>query len=134
MKYWILPSNNKLFKMEAALRANNGIIDWQTGKMQVGDIVFMYKTLPDGCIKYMMEVVKTGFTRQEALDQRAFWVNKLQLDSSNGIYSRLKLIETLDGSKLTLQALRMHGVNGKIQGKRTCPEETLAFIMQTIGK
>ena len=134
MKYWIVPSNNKLFRMEAALRANNGILDWQTGKMSVGDIVFMYKTLPDGCIKYMMEVIKTGFTKEEAINQREFWENKLQLDNSNKIYSRLKLIETLDARKLSLQTIRMHGVNGNIQGKQTCPQETVDFILKTIDK
>lgn len=132
MKYWIVPSNNKLFRMEAALRANNGILDWQTGKMSVGDIVFMYKTLPDGCIKYMMEVIKTGFTRSEAIDQRAFWEDKQQLDNSNKIYSRLKLIETMDERKLSLYTLRMHGVNGNIQGKQTCPKETLEYILSTM--
>lgn len=118
--------------MEAALRANNGILDWQTGKMSVGDIVFMYKTLPDGCIKYMMEVIKTGFTRSEAINQRAFWEDKQQLDNSNKIYSRLKLIERLDERKLSLYTLRMHGVNGNIQGKQTCPKETLEYILSTI--
>lgn len=132
MKYWIVPSNNKLFRMEAALRANNGILDWQTGKMNVGDIVFMYKTLPDGCIKYMMEVVKTGFTRQDAIDQRAFWEDKQQLNNSNKIYSRLKLIETLDDRKLSLYTLRLHGVNGNIQGKQTCPKETVEYILGTL--
>ena len=132
MKYWIVPSNNKLFRMEAALRANNGFLDWQTGKMFVGDIVFMYKTLPDGCVKYMMEVVKTGFTREEAIDQRAFWEDKQQLNNSNKIYSRLKLIERLDERKLSLYTLRMHGVNGNIQGKQTCPKETLEYILSTI--
>ena len=131
MKYWIVPSNNKLFKMEAALRANNGILDWQTGKMSVGDIVFMYKTMPDGCIKYMMEVVKTGFTRHEAINQRAFWEDKQQLENSNKIYSRLKLIETLDERKLSLYTLRLHGVNGNIQSKRTCPKETVEYILST---
>ena len=134
MKYWIVPSNNKLFRMEAALRANKGILDWQTGKMSVGDIVFMYKTLPDGCIKYMFEVIKTGFTREEAINQREFWEDKRQLDNSNKIYSRLKLIETLDESKLSLQTIRMHGVNGNIQGKQTCPKETVDFILKTIDK
>ena len=132
MKYWIVPSNNKLFRMEAALRANNGILDWQTGKMSVGDIVFMYKTMPDGCIKYMMEVVKTGFTRHEAIDQRAFWEDKQQLENSNKIYSRLKLIETLDERKLSLYTLRLHGVNGNIQGKQACPQETVDYILQSI--
>ena len=88
--------------------------------------------MPDGCIKYMMEVVKTGFTRQEAIDQRVFWEDKQQLENSNKIYSRLKLIETLDERKLSLYTLRLHGVNGNIQGKQTCPQETVDYILQSI--
>ena len=129
MKYWIIPSNSKKFRMEAALKANNGLLDWRCKNVSVGDIVFMYKTKPYYCIKYMMQVVKTNFTIEEALDQRRFWDDFVQYNSGAGIYSRFKLLEVLDEKRLTFHALKQHGVNGNIQTKRACLKETLDFIL-----
>ena len=131
MKYWIVPSNSKLFRMEAALRANNGFIDWRVKNVSVGDIVFMYKTMPDGCIKYMMEVVKTEFTIEEALDQKAFWEDWTKYNGGLGVYARFKLVDDLDEKRLNIFALRQHGINGNIQTKRSCPKETLDFILNS---
>ena len=30
MKYWIVPSNSKKFRMEEALQSQGGIIDWRS--------------------------------------------------------------------------------------------------------
>lgn len=132
MKYWIVPSNSRKFDMEAALRANNGLLDWRVKNLCVGDIVFMYKTMPDGCIKYMFEVIKTNFSIRDALNQKPFWKDMVKFNNGNGIYNRLKLVEVLDEKMLTINELRKHGINGNIQSKRNCPAETLAFIMDSI--
>ena len=132
MKYWIVPSNSRKFDMEAALRANNGLLDWRVKNVCVGDMVFMYKTMPDGCIKYMFEVVKTNFSVRDALNQKPFWKDMVKFNNGNGVYARLKLVEVLDEKMLTINELRKHGINGNIQSKRSCPAETLAFIMDSL--
>ena len=132
MKYWMVPSNSRKFDMEAALRANNGLLDWRVKNVCVGDMVFMYKTLPDGCIKYMFEVIKTNFSVRESLNQKPFWKDMVKYNNGNGVYARLKLVEVLDEKKLTINELRKHGINGNIQSKRSCPAETLAFIMDSL--
>lgn len=130
MKHWILPSNSKKFRMEAALRANNGLLDWRVKNLHEGDIVFMYKTMPDGCIKYMMEVVKANFGLEESLNQEPFWIDRVKFNRDAGVYARLKLLDVLDEKKLTLQALRMHGLKGNIQTKRSCSRDILNFILE----
>lgn len=132
IRYWILPSNSKRFRMEESLRANNGMLDWRCKGMKVGDIVFMYKTMPEGCIKYMMVVTKANFGKNEALDQDRFWIDMVKFNSGKGIYSRLKLLEVLDAKRLSINVLRSHGIKGNIQTKRSCPKETLKFILDTI--
>ena len=131
MKYWIVPSNSRKFDMEAALRANNGLLDWRLKNVGVGDMVFMYKTLPDGCIKYLFEVVKTNFFLCDTLNQKPFWKDLVMLNDGKGIYARLKLVEVLDEKVLTIDELRKHGIKGNIQSKRICPAETLTFIMNS---
>lgn len=129
MKYWIVPSNSRRFDMEAALRANDGLLDWRVKNVCAGDIVFMYKTQPDGCVKYMFEVVKANFSFHDALNQKPFWKDMVKFNNGNGVYARLKLVEALDEKMLTINELRKHGIKGNIQSKRSCPAETLAFIM-----
>ena len=133
MKYWIVPNNGQKFNMEAAVRANNGFVDWRIKNVEVGDIVFMYKTMPDGCIKYMMEVVKINLSEHERLNQKSFWIDKSS--SCKGIcqYARFKLVDVLDEKALTIKTLREHGIRGNIQTKRECPKETLMFIMNGIN-
>lgn len=132
MKYWIVPSNSRKFDMEAALRANNGLLDWRIKNVSVGDIVFMYKTMPDGCIKYMFEVIKSNFFIRDAFNQKPFWKDMVMLNDEKKVYARLKLVEVLDEKVLIINELRNHGINGNIQTKRSCPAETLAFIMNSI--
>lgn len=129
MKYWIVPNNGQKFNMEAAVRANNGFVDWRIKNVEVGDIVFLYKTMPDGCIKYMMEVVKTNLSVQERLNQKPFWNDMDSFSKGFGIYARFKLVDVLDEKVLSIRALREHGIKGNIQTKRACPKETLRFIM-----
>ena len=129
MKYWIIPSNSQKFDMEAALRANGGLLDWRIKNVSEGDMVFMYKTMPAGYIKYMMEVVKTNVPISERLNQRRFWKDIIMLNNGDGIYARLKQIEHFDEKRLSIHNLRLHGINGNIQSKRVCPKETLEYIL-----
>ena len=132
IRYWILPSNSRKFRMEESLRANNGLLDWRCKGMRVGDIVFMYKTMPVGCIKYMMVVTKANFGKSEALNQDRFWIDMVQFNNGRGIYTRLKLLETLDIKRLDINTLRKYGIKGNIQTKRSCPQEALKYILSTL--
>lgn len=129
MKYWIVPNNGQKFNMEAAVRVNNGFVDWRIKNVDVGDIIFMYKTMPDGYIKYMMEVVKIDLSENERFNQKPFWIDVSSFGQGIGNYVRFKLVEVLDEKVLSIKALRNHGIKGNIQTKRECPKETLRFIM-----
>lgn len=129
MKYWILPSNRTKFNMEAALEAQGGFVDWRCKKLSVGDVIFMYQTQPDGFVKYMFEVVKVNFSLNEAFNQERFWLDISKYNNGEGIYNRLKLINVLNEKKLTVDELHKHGINGNIQSKRSCPQETLDYIL-----
>lgn len=59
MKYWIVPSKDSTFRISDAIKAQNGLVDWRTDKFSEGDIVFIYKTIPEKRIHYKMEVQKS---------------------------------------------------------------------------
>ena len=132
MRYWIVPSNDHMFRIGEALAANNGIVDWRESKFSVGDVVFIYKTKPEQCIRYKMEVVQTNMKVGQILEQEAFWTD---MDTYyNGLFSsyvRLRLVEEYSDDVLTLAGLHEHGYNGTPQSVRECKEAALIeWLMQ----
>lgn len=126
MKYWIVPSNDRTFRIGDAMAAQGGMADWRTDKFSVGDIVFIYKTKPEQCVRYKMEVVKTKIIFDQALDQEAYWTDKDQYYSGIvAFYARLKLIEEYPDDILSLHHLHEHGYEGDPRSVRECKDEGL---------
>lgn len=126
MKYWIVPNNDHTFRIGDAIAAQNGMADWRSDKFSVGDIVFIYKTKPERCIRYKMEVVKTKMIFNEAFEQEAFWTDKDMFYSGiTSFYARFKLLEEYTDDILSLHHLHEHGLNGQPQSVRECKEEGL---------
>ena len=79
MKYWIVPSNDSTFRISDAIKAQNGLVDWRTDKFSVGDIVFIYKTVPEKRIHYKLEVMKVKMIFEEAMEQEPYWTKSQQV-------------------------------------------------------
>ncbi len=131
MRYWIVPNDGKLFNTEKALVKNGGFIDWRAGnrKFAVGDIVFIYKSRPESCIRHMLRVVKKDI--EESFDQKIFWSDykdhlRRMKDSK---YVRLELLKTLHDNSLCLAYLRKYGLCGNLQGTQTCFGDLLDYIL-----
>ena len=133
MKYWIVPSNDHIFRIGDAIKSQGGMVDWRmSNDFSIGDIVFIYKTKPDQCIRYKMEVVKTMLNEDESFDQEQHWADKDIFYSGLGSFSyvRFKLLETFDNDILSLHHLHEHGLKNSIQGVMRCKNELLlAFLL-----
>lgn len=131
MKYWIVPSNDRTFRIGDAIAAQDGMADWRTDKFSEGDVVFIYKTKPEQCIRYRMVVVKTGIIFDQAFEQEAFWTDKDQY--YNGIialYARLKLLEDYPNDILSLHHLHEHGYQGDPRSVREIKDgDLLDFLL-----
>lgn len=69
MNYWIVPSNDNVFRIADAIKANNGIVDWrQSNNFAVGDIVFIYKGKPEQRVAFRMEVIGVEIKEEDALE------------------------------------------------------------------
>ena len=113
MKYWIVPSNDSTFRIGDAIKAQDGLVDWRTDKLSEGDIVFIYKTVPEKRIHYRMEVVKAKMIFEEAMEQESYWTDKeLYYSGFISFYARLKLVEEYTDDVLSLQQLQEHGYQG----------------------
>ena len=126
MKYWIVPSNDRTFRIGDAMAAQDGMADWRTDKFSEGDVVFIYKTKPEQCIRYKMEVVKAKMIFDQAFEQDAFWTDKDQYYSGIvSYYARLKLIEEYEDEILSLHHLHEHGYQGDPRSVREIKDKDL---------
>jgi len=130
MKYWIVPSNDSTFRIGDAIKAQDGLVDWRTDKLSEGDIVFIYKTVPEKRIHYRMEVVKAKMIFEEAMEQEPYWTDKeLYYSGFISFYARLKLVEEYTDDVLSLQHLHEHGFQGLPRSVREIKEnELLDFL------
>lgn len=138
MKYWIVPSNDSTFRIGDAIAAQDGMADWRTDKFSVGDIVFIYKTIPEKRIHYKMEVIKVKMIFDEAFEQEPFWTDKVQYYGNiTSFYARFKLLEEYTDDILSLHHLHEHGYEGIPRSVRECKDteliQFLLFPYQTVN-
>jgi 5-methylcytosine-specific restriction protein A len=138
MKYWIIPSNDHIFQIGDAMKTNGGLVDWRmSNKFSVGDIVFIYKTKPEQCIRYKMEILATGLVENEVLDQKKFWIDIETYYNGLGLYkyARLKFKEEYVDDIFSIHQLRVHGIKGNIQSTMQCKsEELLNYLLYSNKK
>ena len=126
MKYWIVPSNDSTFRIGDAIKVQDGLVDWRTDKFSEGDIVFIYKTVPEKRIHYKMEVLKAKMIFEDAMEQEPFWTDKtLYYGGMISYYARLKLIEEYTDDILSLHHLHEHGYEGIPRSVRECKDKGL---------
>lgn len=138
MRYWIVPSNDSTFRIGDAIKAQNGLVDWRTDKFSVGDIVFIYKTVPEKRIHYKMEVVKVKMIFEDAMEQEPYWTDKeLYYSGYISFYARFKLLEEYTDDILSLHHLHEHGYEGTPRSVRECKDadliQFLLFPYQTVN-
>ena len=126
MKYWIVPSKDSTFRIGDAIKAQNGMVDWRTDKFSEGDIVFIYKTIPEKRIHYKMEVMKVKMIFDQAFEQEAFWTDKDQYYGGiTSFYARFKLLEEYTDDTLSLDHMHEYGYQGIPRSVREIKDETL---------
>lgn len=138
MKTWIVPYKESTFLIEAALKANlnkednETFVDWrQSNDFAKGDVVFIYKTLPESRIRYKMEVTKVDLSFDEATDKEIFWKDKTIFYDGIGAYNyvRFRLLVEYPEEMFKLETLQRNGIKGNIRSVMECKDEQLlAFL------
>lgn len=133
MRYWIVPSNDHIFRIGDAIKAQNGLVDWRiSNKFSIGDVVFIYKTTPEQRIRYRMEIKSVGLSVDEAFGQEPYWEDKDTYYSRLGHYkyARFRLLEEYTDDVMSLHHLHEHGLQGNIQSVQECTnKEVLEFLL-----
>ena len=130
MKYWIVPSNDSIFRLCDAIKAQDGMADWRTKQFAKGDIVFVYKANPERCIRYKMEVVEVNLDDSTAFHQESFWADKdIFYQGMFDKYARLKFIEEYTDDIFPLELLFSNGFRGDINSVKEVNNQDLLYFL-----
>lgn len=135
MRYWLFPSNQKVFDLIGALHKFD-FVDWHIPgnyKVEVGDFVFMYLSKPLSQIVYKMQVVKTNMPLSEIEQMRSFWNAKYEPKA--GRWARLKCIGAVPQNHVPLQsAFLFHNGVKTFQFPQLMKPETVEYVFAEFDK
>lgn len=97
MTHWIIPWNKTHYDLDQAL-VEFEFVDWhQWNNYEIGDIAYIYCTLPTGRLCYKLQVEKVHLSSAEIVDDSRFYTskNRWTLEPPKG-YVRLRLINLID--------------------------------------
>ena len=117
MQKWMISANGKMYDHASAFE-KWGYIDWrQRARYSIGDIVYIYCTIPYKKVMYKTIVEKHSIPFSESTDDKDFWYDLEEYKKSfEGKYARLKLIDQADSDYLTLDLLKLQGLKNAPQG------------------
>lgn len=134
--YWLISSNDEIFRIEDCLAENN-TVDWQGSfSPQKGDIVFIYRTKPIQRICYMMEVSTTNIPYRDTLNDIKYWGKNHApkgATNPNELYHRLTFLKEESSQALHLRELQKLGMRGVPQGPRKLSGHLLEYILNVFG-
>ncbi len=130
INYWIIPSNSNKFDIAGALE-KFGFVDWkQKNNFQRGDIVYIYSTKPDQCVRYIFCVTDVDLTFDQSQSDIEFWndQDEFYLGKEHNRYCRFVLNGELEQGTLDLDNLISKGLKGAPQSAMSVSEELREYI------
>lgn len=112
---WVISGNNDYYDVIGAFN-NMSQIEWQQhANFEVGDIVYIYMTLPFAEISYKCRVLAINIEdSQRTIDDSMYY--KSDVLASDSKYMRLELIKSYPSNSLTLKTMKESGVTATFQG------------------
>lgn len=129
---WIIPVNPKQYNYRESFQKYGILEKEQNANYQVGDIVYVYSTLPDQVITCVTKVEKNNIKSTEReVDDTEFVVGDKKEDKDS--YVRLKLISECECTELSLDILLKHGLLYAPQGPNRVKGELKDYIHSIIN-
>ncbi len=135
-KFWLISSNDNIFRLEDCLRETN-IVDWQGSFFpEIGDIVFIYRTKPIQRICYMTRVIAINIPYRNTMNDYQYWGEKHSPRGEtdpDSLYHRLELLQENKSQSLNLNELQELGMKGVPQGPRKLSGKLLEHILSVFN-
>ncbi len=115
---WMIPSNPKIYDVDAGFAAGSGEIEWhQHNDIQPGDEVYIYSSAPNSAILYRCEVTASNLTYKGMFQESKGYTRSM----------RIRLIEKYPKDRFPLSFIKAHG-GSVVRSARTMPAELLNAI------
>jgi 5-methylcytosine-specific restriction protein A len=129
-RIWLIPANPNEYDVEGAF-SNYETIDWKRSyKYENGDIIFIYISGDVRRVRYKVEVLEGLVKDNNIVNDKKFWVDEEKFEKSKEYdFTRIRLLDEVDTSELSLSKLRDYGLKGNIQGSMKLKGELGDYIM-----
>lgn len=129
-RVWLVPANPNEYDIERAI-SHYDTLDWKRSfKYENGDILFLYVSGNIRKVRYKVEVIEGLVNENEVIYDKMFWNDKEKFElSKEWDRSRVRFVDEVDTSELSLAKLREQGLKGNIQGSMKLTGELRDYIM-----
>lgn len=121
MKHWLYPANPKYYRVFEAFDSPRTYWPIST-KVEIGDIIYIYLSAPHKQIGYMCDVEEIGIDLPEIEgDIMPYFITVPSSKKPMKQFMKLKVrgrFELHQETKLSLDNLRINGLNGMLMGAR----------------
>ena len=118
---WMIPSNPKIYDVDAGFRRGRGEIEWhQHNNIQPGDEVYIYSSAPNSALLYRCEVVASDLKYHGMFKESKGYERSM----------RIRLIEKYSKDKYPLSFLKAHG-GSVVRSARSMPKELYEAIKKS---
>ena len=127
---WLICANPEKYDHDAAF-ADYGYIDWiKMGNYQIGDIVYIFASKNKAILKYKTIVDAQDMKYDETFSDDKYWRNSVWIRNPNdkSLYSRLRLVNSFEDARLSLNALRANGLSNPPQRSKKLDGKLLQYI------
>ena len=115
---WMIPSNPKIYDVDAGFAAGGGEIEWhQHNDILPGDEVYISSSAPNSAILYRCEVVASNLPYKGMFQESKGYTRSM----------RIRLVEKYPKDRFPLSFIKAHG-GSVVRSARTMPAELLNAI------
>ncbi len=132
---WLLPANSKFFDVDGCLKKHNEIYWTQNYKIQKGDIVYIYSSSPDSCIKYKLKVEAHDVAYHTDFEkEKEFYVdaNDFEIAKEHNRFIKLRLLSESHTHKMSLPHLLENGLSMAPRGGMNLSNASAAKLLKYI--
>ncbi|MCA0174554.1 HNH endonuclease [Bacillus sp. RAR_GA_16] len=134
-RIWLVPANPREFDLESAFSLYE-TLEWKRSfNYENGDILYFYVSGNVRRVRYKVEVIEGTVLPDTVEFNKMFWLDKDKLkDSNHWEWTRVRFVDEVETTELSLEQLRNHGLRGNIQGSMKLTGELGHYIMSFFEK
>ena len=129
-RVWLVPANPNEYDLASAF-SRYETLDWKRSyNYEKGDILFLYISGNTQKVRYKVEVIEGLVRTNDVHYNKTFWMDEEKYNKSLDYnWTRVRFVDEVDTSELSLFQLREQGLKGNIQGSMKLTGELRDYIM-----